>query len=162
LEVAESLAARNGLAIRHGLAIWERYLRAGLVSCLGLPTVVVDHAALLADPVGAATDLSRFLADDVAPSDAVATAAATIDPDLRHHAAAGTDEVSDEQLALWQQLRQLVGAHPRLATAPAGAETPGLDAYLAPRRSFWGWSPSARLSADPVLGLVAAYSAEGA
>ena len=51
LEVAHSLLARDELPIVLGLALWDRYVRAAVLSLRGSPTLVVDYAAMLADPV---------------------------------------------------------------------------------------------------------------
>jgi len=56
LEVASSLAARNGLPIGVGLALWELYLVRARRSAKGIPWVGVRHRDLLADPVGTLAD----------------------------------------------------------------------------------------------------------
>jgi GT2 family glycosyltransferase len=50
-EVAESLAARNGVAHSAGLALWEQYTRAAFDASRGWPRLLVDYAELLADPL---------------------------------------------------------------------------------------------------------------
>jgi hypothetical protein len=162
LEVSRSLQERNHLAPAHGLAIWERYLRHALASCAGLPVLVVGHAGLLCDPRGTVTALRGFLARcDLGPGRATSGAVATIDPAL-HHAVSGRGSagLSDQQRRLWQALGRCVGEHPSFSPPDAGPETPGLDAFLAPRREHWGWQPTPRLPRNPALGVVAPYSAE--
>ena len=44
LEVADSLAARDGLGRDEALALWERYTRAAFAATRGWPRVVVDYA----------------------------------------------------------------------------------------------------------------------
>jgi hypothetical protein len=51
LAVARSLAARDGLPIPHGLALWETYTRQALAASRGLPRALVSHRELMADPV---------------------------------------------------------------------------------------------------------------
>jgi hypothetical protein len=50
LEVARSLQARDELPIVLGLALWDRYVRSAVLSLEGAPTLVVDYAAMVADP----------------------------------------------------------------------------------------------------------------
>ncbi|MGQ0830567.1 MAG: glycosyltransferase [Microthrixaceae bacterium] len=51
LEIAESLAARNGFPIPVGLALWEVYTRHALAAAAGLPSVAVSYADVVRDPV---------------------------------------------------------------------------------------------------------------
>ncbi len=51
LPVARSLAARDGIPIPYGIALWERYTLEALASTRGLPRVLVSHRELMADPV---------------------------------------------------------------------------------------------------------------
>lgn len=57
LEVASSLAARNALPMRVGLALWELHLVRARLSARGLPWIGVGHRDLLADPVGTLADV---------------------------------------------------------------------------------------------------------
>ena len=159
LEVARSLAARNELTIGHGLAIWERYLRGALLGCAGLPVLVVKQADLISDPARTTRELRRFLAHHgFEPTRAVSGAAAGIDLTLHHHVVGGRVRgLSPQQRRLWHALESQVGEHPAFAPPSVGPETPGLDALLAPRRSFWGWPAPAGLVVDPALGRVAPY-----
>ena len=159
MEVARSLSARNELTIVHGLAIWERYLRGALLGCTGMPVLVVKQADLISDPARTARDLRRFLArHEFAPTRALSAAVAGIDRSLHHHVAGGRGRgLSAQQRRLWHTLDSLVGEHPAFAPPSVGRETPGLEAFLAPRRSFWGWPAPADLVVDPVLGTVAPY-----
>lgn len=50
VEVAASLHARNGVPIRAGLALWDRYVRSALAASSGLPTVTVSHRQLMQQP----------------------------------------------------------------------------------------------------------------
>jgi hypothetical protein len=61
LEVAASLAARNGLPIDVGLALWEFHVVRARRGGRDLPWVGVRHHDLLADPVGALADVVHGL-----------------------------------------------------------------------------------------------------
>ncbi|HEY7789830.1 MAG TPA: hypothetical protein VIC33_04915 [Vicinamibacterales bacterium] len=53
MSVAGSLAARNGLDVSRGLELWRRYVLDEFVHAdPDWPAVVVDHGALMHDPVG--------------------------------------------------------------------------------------------------------------
>jgi glycosyltransferase involved in cell wall biosynthesis len=52
MEIARSLAARNGFPLNVGVALWERYAIGALHGAAGLPWVHVDHRELMADPTG--------------------------------------------------------------------------------------------------------------
>lgn len=61
VEVAASLHARNGVPIRAGLALWERYVRSALTASSGLPTVTICHRQLMQQPCAAIRQLSLGL-----------------------------------------------------------------------------------------------------
>lgn len=61
LEVAASLAARNGLPLDVGLALWELHVVRARRAAWGLPWVGVRHHDLLADPVGTLADVVEAL-----------------------------------------------------------------------------------------------------
>jgi hypothetical protein len=63
LEVALSLQARDDLPIVLGLALWDRYVRSAALGLQGAPTLVVDYAAVLADPVKWTDVVCGFLED---------------------------------------------------------------------------------------------------
>jgi GT2 family glycosyltransferase len=62
IEVADSLAARDGLERAEALRLWERYTRAAFAATRGWPRVLVDYAELMADPHRASTHLHAELA----------------------------------------------------------------------------------------------------
>ncbi|HVT31735.1 MAG TPA: glycosyltransferase [Rhodanobacteraceae bacterium] len=108
LEVADSLASRDGIGRSEALALWERYTHSAFAATRGWPRVVVDYGELLADPYAVATRLHADLAalglkELVAP-DPVAIAG-WIEPGLRRHAA---DERDRSMLTTSQ--RTLLGA----------------------------------------------------
>jgi hypothetical protein len=61
LPVARSLAARDGLSIPYGIALWEQHNREALASTRGLPRVLVSHQELMADPVATLRRLHHHL-----------------------------------------------------------------------------------------------------
>jgi hypothetical protein len=90
LEVADSLAARDGLDLTQALELWETYTRAAFAATRGWPRTLVDYAELIADPFGAARQLHEVLTgfgiDGLALPDA-ATITGWIEPSLhRQHA----------------------------------------------------------------------------
>jgi GT2 family glycosyltransferase len=108
LEVADSLAARDGLGRREALALWERYTRSAFAATRGWPRVVVDYGELVADPYAVATRLHADLAalglQGLVAPDPVAVAR-WIEPALRRHAAGERD-----RSALTESQRALLGA----------------------------------------------------
>jgi len=86
--VAQSLAARNGLSLMHGVALWEQHTRAALGASQGLPRTVVCYERLLERPLETVNELHQFLREvDVGglrlPSEREITA--FLDGGLRHH-----------------------------------------------------------------------------
>jgi hypothetical protein len=127
LEVARSLQARDGFRLTHGLALWERYLRAASANLEGVPTLCTDFRRVLDDPVQWSREAVEFLTDAGLAVDAGALDPATspVDAELRHqratvHSASGA---SDSQRAIFETLRPLDGPHqpwrnPDLGTEP--------------------------------------------
>jgi hypothetical protein len=61
LPVARSLAARDGIPIPYGIALWEQYTREALASTRGLPRFLISHQELMADPAAPLRRLHRHL-----------------------------------------------------------------------------------------------------
>lgn len=61
VEVAESLARRDGMPRHQALALWERYTVEAFNASLGQPRVLVDYAALVDAPFDTATRLYQDL-----------------------------------------------------------------------------------------------------
>lgn len=61
IEVARSLQMRNGFPIAVGLALWECYNIAALNATRGQRRIQVNHAGLMADPVGTVRQLKGDL-----------------------------------------------------------------------------------------------------
>ena len=104
-EIADSLAARDGLDRGHALSLWERYTRAAFAGTHGWPRVLVDYAQLVADPLRVAsrllTELARLGVKGLGMPDAQ-TIRAWIEPGLRRQRAgaesAGTLTASQRAL----------------------------------------------------------------
>lgn len=87
VEVAESLARRDGMPRHQALALWERYTVEAFNASLGQPRVLVDYAALVDAPLATAQALHRELvalgvAGLAAPQ--AERVADWIEPGLRH------------------------------------------------------------------------------
>jgi hypothetical protein len=108
LEVADSLAARDGLDREEALALWERYTRSAFAATRGWPRLVVDYGELIAEPYAIATrlhaDLAALGVHGLVAPDPVAVAS-WIEPGLRRHAADERD-----RSALTESQRALLGA----------------------------------------------------
>jgi hypothetical protein len=61
VEVAGSLAARDGFAKERAFSLWEAYNRALLTNARGLPTFIVAYEDLVNDPVAVGRELADFL-----------------------------------------------------------------------------------------------------
>ncbi|MBW8879478.1 MAG: hypothetical protein JF614_31475 [Acidobacteria bacterium] len=91
LPVARSLAARDGIPIPYGIALWEQYTRAALASTRGLPRVLISHRELMADPAAILRRLHRHLVQLDSPElarlhvPATEEIRAVVDPALVHH-----------------------------------------------------------------------------
>ncbi|MDH3707162.1 MAG: glycosyltransferase, partial [Acidimicrobiia bacterium] len=135
VSVAHSIRDRNGLAIRHGLAIWERYTRTALAGLAGLPLFVIDYDDLL-EAGDATTALIDFGLEQLGPAAGDDDAqirldrfASVLEADLRHHRSAedGADLLSAQQAKLLERLAALDGRHDEFEPPDLGRETPGLD-----------------------------------
>jgi hypothetical protein len=133
LEVATSLAERDGLELRQSLALWERYVRSSLLVARGLPTLVTGYGELLADPVGWAAGLCGFLrrrgfeVNEPGP----AALAELVDPSLRRSRGGDPDSLSARQAELVGILAELRGEHETFKSPPLGPETEWAEDALA-------------------------------
>jgi hypothetical protein len=133
LDVAGSLAARDGIPKADALAIWERYNREILQNAAGVPAYVLSYESLLEKPVEHAVALRTFLAANQVPvrdvpRDAVAD---FVDSDLRHNesdleALLRDSDVTEAQRDLSQAMKELEGSHASLPLI--GREASGRDA----------------------------------
>ncbi len=116
-EVADSLAARDGIGRAQAFALWEHYTRAAFAASRGERRVLVDYADVLTDPVALAerllADLCALgLAGLSAPDPAVVRDWAT--PPTPRARSAARDELNPRQRALWAAIND----HSILADAP--------------------------------------------
>ncbi|MGI9601489.1 MAG: glycosyltransferase [Acidimicrobiales bacterium] len=135
VSVAHSIRDRNGLALRHGVAIWERYTRTALAGLADLPLFVIDYDDLLAGAehtealVEFAVEQLGPAAGDAETADRMARFLSVLETDLRHHR--GHDEasivLSTQQHQLLEVLGSLDGGHDGFEVPSLGRETPGLD-----------------------------------
>jgi hypothetical protein len=116
LEIAASLQSRDGLPVRWTLAVWERYLRHALWSLDGLPVLVTEYSALLADPERWCAGARDFLQEQGLPLQGAGTQLVErfVRSDLRHSGYSDEDvaeapNVMREQGSLWTSVRRLVG-----------------------------------------------------
>jgi hypothetical protein len=128
LEVARSLAARDGLGKLHALDLWEHYNRALLANTAGLPAFFVSYERVLDDPVIVAGQIHAFLRAHgmtlrSVPQEEVG---AFVDAALRHAAVDMAEldrdpDVSIAQRSLGQLLHSLDGPHESLDPSLPGA-----------------------------------------
>ncbi|MBO9661412.1 glycosyltransferase [Dokdonella sp.] len=106
--VAQSLAARNGLARDHALALWRQYTQAAFEASRGWPRVLVDYAEVLADPLALARrlydTLRGFGIEGLRAPDAEELRA-WIDPAMAHARPSTESALDDETQALWDAIR---------------------------------------------------------
>ena len=87
MEVAWSLALRNGMPIVSGLALWAEYNRAALRGLSGLPVYVCQYDELVTDPPGTLGAIASSLESwhELPEGADVETAAARVRPELRRN-----------------------------------------------------------------------------
>ncbi len=88
VEVAASVARRNGFPLAAGLALWEQYTLAALRSSHGCPRVHLNYADIMADPRQQLADLIAWLGEQgvgglTVPADT--EIAEFIDPELHRN-----------------------------------------------------------------------------
>lgn len=143
LEIAESLRARDGIGMRWGLALWERYSRHALQALDGQDVIVTEYAELIDDPLGWVGRTSALLGErglvlDAAPAEV----AGFLRRELRHAVFDDTalrtaPEVTDEQRQLYELMRGLRGTSEHFAAPDLPAESPCADElFLTLRRDF--------------------------
>jgi GT2 family glycosyltransferase len=107
-EVADSLAARNGLGRAHAFALWEQYTRAAFAASRGQLRLLVDYADLLADPVALANrlhaELHAFGIEGLLALDPAVVREWAAPPTRRARSEA-RDELDPAQRALWAAIK---------------------------------------------------------
>jgi hypothetical protein len=139
IAVARSLLQRDQLPLPDGLALWERYNRAGLEALGGVDTFVVSYESIIEEPEEHLGELFEWLGslEQFAGTNVVwdpAPAAASIAGELRHHAGredAGTDPTClPEQWALADYLAASAGGHRPFHAKLPGPESPWTSSLL--------------------------------
>ena len=135
LPVARSLAARDGIPLPCGIALWEKYTRDALASTRGLPRVLISHQELMDHPAATLHRLQRQLARhrpelarlQVPSAEEIRT---VLDPDLVHHAG---DPVLERSYLTLPQLALLdaLADGSALALDPVPPLSPGARELLA-------------------------------
>jgi hypothetical protein len=87
MEVAWSLALRNGMPILTGLALWSEYNRRTLAGLSGLPVYVCNYDELVSAPLATMTSIRAALAswNELSADAPVDAAAARVQPELRRN-----------------------------------------------------------------------------
>lgn len=141
LEVAASLHARDGFPVPLGLALWERYVRAGLAASAGRPVCVTRYDELVADPAAWCRRVAGFLRARGAETAEIAAddVRATVRPALRHASVAAESlrahpAVSPEQRAIAAALDASRAADDAFTPPALPPETPWVDVLLDERR----------------------------
>jgi hypothetical protein len=111
LDVAASLAARNGFSTEQGLALWATYMRPALAETADLPRVMVSYDDIIAAPETALRRLFTELVQlgiDGLQWPARSALLDFIDASLCHHRAIKSleSELDSEQFALYEALRR--------------------------------------------------------
>jgi hypothetical protein len=145
IDVAHSLAHRDGLPVFGGIALWEWYQRKALIASTGLLRVFVSFADLAADR-GLFSERLLGLLHEVAPDLAFAGSSlpAVFVKDLVRHQSTGReieDWLNPAQLRLFEALEQATAGSPgadgavaAAAAAPMSAQGTEILATLAEHR----------------------------
>lgn len=139
IAVARSLLQRDRLPLPDGLALWERYNRAGLEGLDGVDTYVVSYESIVEAPETRLGELLAWLGalDQFADSNLdwdPGAAATSITGDLRHHAehqdAAADAALLPEQRDLADYLGSSAGGHRPFTAKLPGSESPWTSSLL--------------------------------
>ena len=138
LEVAHSLESRDELPVVLGLALWDRYVRSAAVSLEGSPTLVVDYAAMMADPVKWSELVCSYL-DGLGvrlDEDARNAALQFLDTGLRHHEhdTADYEPLIGSHREVFAILAERAGTHATWRTPDLPPAPPWADYVLQLRR----------------------------
>jgi hypothetical protein len=154
LEVARSIRARNGFPLTHGLALWERYVRAAAANLDGIPTLTVGFERVLNDTGGWTRELIDFL-DTVgvaADRSSLDRAVHSLDGALRHQQPSPLPDggVHDSQRQVFEALETMQGTHLPWSAPDLGEEPDWVEDVLAMRRSFLALRRAHRPSTSPL------------
>ena len=97
VEVAASLARRNGFSLRHGLLLDYLYSRE-IMAFAGADAFVINYAAFMREPTGQIARLAGYLGEEIDEAAVAAFANDFVDSSLWHHKAdaANTDDMFPE------------------------------------------------------------------
>lgn len=140
VEVAQSLRARSGLPLVHGLAAWERYVRAASTNLHGITTLAADFERVLSDPAAWCEELIGFLSEVGVTIDRERRdAAGTFVKTELHHQRAGSEltpgPATGSRFVL-DELRRRQGTHVPWQSPDLGREPEWVDEVLALTREF--------------------------
>jgi hypothetical protein len=136
LAVAQSLAARNGFSLRHGLALWEIYNSQALWNLRDVPTMVHRYERALDDPTGFVAELDEGLArHGVTLEGSVSDAAGALKPSLRRNLADDDDleSLTANQRRLWDLLNDLAQGGSWPADGKLTRQSPATRLLLFPK-----------------------------
>ncbi len=165
MEVAWSLALRNGMSIMTGLALWSAYTRAALRGLSGLPVHVCSYDDLVDDPGATVRAFADSLVrwSELAPDADVEAGVARVQPELRRNTwprdTADALDVPGEIDRLEKFVLDLRGTHDvfQPARAPAASWE---QALLAERRAGVEQVRAVRAELETVQGDLRAATAE--
>jgi hypothetical protein len=139
MEVAASLARRDGFPVEWSVALWERYTRSAVQTFEGLPVLIVPHAALLTDPAGWCATTFDFLVGEhllEEPDNAkLDEATAFLDNRLRHHECSEADLLIDPHITaaqadLYFTLLHSAGPAEHFQSPGLPAESPSTERFF--------------------------------
>ncbi len=135
LEVARSLAVRDGLDLQNGLLLWLVHNREAFAACQGRPHVVLTYDQLVADPVAALGTVEKRLglAYPRTLTQASSEILAYVRSDLKHQHAAGPGDAEERDAShfasLYERIRRFCVEMATPLTSVHGAEA-GLGSTL--------------------------------
>jgi hypothetical protein len=132
-DVASSLAARDGLSLPLGIALWEATVRQALRSLAGQVVLVVNYEEALLQPAGALEQVIEFgdgLGWGVERRSGARPPHELLDHEHRHHDAE-QGLLFDSQRELVGLLEGLGGSHGSFPVVEVGPTSPWADGILA-------------------------------
>lgn len=161
IEVAKSIESRDGYPFEYGLALWEVYNRHLLMATRDLERVIwLPYHELMSGPAKSSARMGSRLRELGHHVDKAAefSAAAAINPSLRHQQGSGLDtRMSEEQLLLMDALE--VAASGRGAVPELGEVTFWSRALLDTRRPYARMERDNRLLRKRIRPLAPSYRA---
>jgi GT2 family glycosyltransferase/glycosyltransferase involved in cell wall biosynthesis len=123
-EVAASLAARNGIGQLQGISLWTKYMLAAEHGTRGRERIFVTYDDLLESPMAMLDRIDAIVGQPLPKRKRAIAGIASLDPTLRHHLPAQTDDLSSDYCAVAEiydhlRSRKLSGEHLERAAAAA-------------------------------------------